>query len=103
MSNRQRNHKRNKYVIRNWWRGDIEDEKYWQFPTQEAAWAHVVGQVRRRVKSFEPEETTMNHGPTQIDWEKFKAELFGKRGYAEVVYCQCPAWNDNWEFFKREG
>ena len=101
MSNRQRNRKRNKYVIHYWWRGDIEDEKYWHFPTKEAAWAHVVGSVRQRVKNFEPEETTMNHGPTQIDWDKFKDELLNK-GCAEVVYCQCSAWWDNWEFFKRE-
>ena len=81
MSNRQRNHKRNKHVIHYWWRGDIEDEKYWSFPTQEEAWAHVLGQVRRR-----------------IEW--FKDELLNK-GRAEVVYCQCSAWWDNWEYFKK--
>jgi hypothetical protein len=72
MSNRQRNHKRNKHVIHYWWRGDIEDEKYWSFPTQEAAWAHVLGQVRRRIGWFKDEETTLNHGPTIVDWDKFK-------------------------------
>ena len=101
MSNRQRNHKRNKHVIHYWWRGDIEDEKYWSFPTQEAAWAHVLGQVRRRIEWFKNEETTRNHGPTIVDWDKLKARLFGPAGYAEVVYCQCSSWWDNWEYFKK--
>ena len=101
MSNRQRNHKRNKHVIHYWWRGDIEDERYWRFPTQEDAWAHVVGEIRRRAKRFEPETTENGYPPTQIDWDKLKNRLFGPAGYAEVVYCQCSAWFDNWEYFKK--
>ena len=100
MSNRQRNSKRNKHVIHYWWRGDVEDEKCWHFPTQEAAWAHVVGEVRRRIKHFESEETVGDHGPTIVDWEKLFSDLFNK-GCAEVVYCQCGAWFDNWEYFKK--
>ncbi len=101
MSRRMRNAKRNKYVISYYWRGDNEDTKYWAFPTQEAAWAHVLGEVRRRIKAFEPEETTDNHGKTIVDWDKFKSDLLDK-GYGRVEYCQCEAWYDNWEYFKKK-
>jgi hypothetical protein len=36
-----------------------------------------------------------------VDWDKFKDELLNK-GYAQVVYCQCSAWWDNWEYFKKD-
>ena len=103
MSNRQRNSKRNKHVIHYWWRGDIEDEQYWRFPTQEAAWAHVVGEIRKRAKRFEYQTTEHGYPPTQIDWDKLKNMLFGSDdyGYAEVMYCQCSTWWDNWEYFKK--
>ena len=99
MSNRQRNRKRNKHVVRYWWRGDFDDRKYWYFPTKEAAWAHVVGEIRKRAKRFEPETTEYGYPPTQIDMDKFKEALFSKKGYASCVYCQCEAWFDNWEYF----
>ena len=99
-SRRRRNAKRNKYVISYYWRGDVEDTKYWAFPTQEAAWAHVLGKVRRRIKAFESEETIDNHGKTIVDWDKFKSDLLDK-GYGRVEYCQCSAWWDNWEYFKK--
>ena len=99
-SHRRRNAKRNKYIVSYYWRGDNEDIKYWAFPTQEDAWAHVLGKVRHRIKAFEPEETTGDHGKTIVDWDKFKTDLFDK-GYGRVEYCQCSAWWDNWEYFKK--
>ena len=97
MSHRLRNRKRNKHVVSYYWRGDVEDTERWAFPTQEAAWAHVLGEVRRRIKAFEPKETVGDHGKTIVDWDKFKSDLFSK-GKAEVVYCQCSAWWDNWSY-----
>jgi len=101
MSNRQRNSKRNKHIITHYWRGDVEDMRSWNFPTKEAAWAHVVGEIRRRIKCFEPEETVRDHGKTIVDWEKVFSDLFN-RGYGEVVYCQCSAWWDTWCYFKKD-
>lgn len=101
MSNRLRNSKRNKHVITHYWRGDVEDMRSWNFPTKEAAWAHVVGEVRKRIKCFEPEETVRDHGKTIVDWEKLFSDLFNK-GDAEVVYCQCSAWWDNWGYYKKD-
>ena len=100
MSNRRRNHKRNKHVISYYWRGDVEDTECWAFPTQEAAWAHVLGEVRRRIKAFEPEETTGDHGKTIVDWDKLKSDLFDK-GHGRVEYCQESAWWDNWGYSKK--
>lgn len=101
MGNRRiRNSRRNKYFISHYWRGDIEDIECWSFPTEEAAWAHVVGEVRKRIKAFKSEETTHDHGPTIIDWGKFKTDLFEK-GYGRVEYCQCSFWWDNWEYYKK--
>lgn len=100
-SRRIRNSRRNKYVISYYWRGDNEDTEYWAFPTQEAAWAHVVGVVRKRINAFKPEETTRDHGPTIIDWDKFKTDLLEK-GRGKVEYCQCSAWWDNWGYFKKD-
>ena len=99
MSHRKRNMKRNKHIINYWWRGDIEDELQWRFPTKEDAWAHVVGQIRKSVKAFESKEST--HGKTIVDWDKLKSDLM-ESGSATQIYCQCNAWWDNWEYFIRK-
>ena len=80
----------------------MEDEKYWRFPTQEAAWAHVVGEIRKRAKWFDEREAKNGYEPTRIDWEKLKESLFGPSGFASCIYCQCEAWFDNWEYFKEK-
>ena len=95
MSNRQRNRKRNKHVVHYWWRGDIEDEKYWRFPTKEAAWAHMVGQIRKRARAFE--ETT--YCKTVVDWYKLKSDLMDGGKRVVLTYCQNDSWFDNWEYF----
>ena len=100
MSNRRRNSRRNKHVITYYWRGDIEDMQSWRFPTKEEAWAHVVGKVRKRVKHFEAEEAS-GYSKTIVDWEKLFSDLFNK-GDAEVEYCQCSAWWDNWGYYKKD-
>lgn len=90
MSNRQRNHKRNKHLVSYWWRGDVEDEEFYQFPTKEDTWAFVLGKIRKTVKAFEKE------GPSEIDFEKVKAELFSK-GMVQVQYARNSAW---WHTFQ---
>ena len=97
-SHRRRNAKRNKHVITCYWRGDVEDTKTWAFPTKEEAWAHVLGEVRKWIKKFAEQDS--NSKPTIVDWVKFKRTLFDK-GRAEVEYCQCSAWWDNWGYFKK--
>lgn len=100
MSKRKRNRKRNRHVITYYWRGDNEDMRYWSFPTKDDAWAHVVGNVRKRIRNFSSDENVDGHGKTVVDWERLHSELFGN-GYAEVVYCQCSAWWDNWGYFEK--
>lgn len=100
MSRRRSNRKRNQHVITYYWRGDSEDTKTWYFPTQEAAWAHVVGEVRIRWSIFRKHENEPGKGPTIIDWEQFKKDLFEK-GEATIEYCQESAWWDNWGYSKR--
>ena len=100
MSDRQRNSRHNKHVISYWWRGDVEEKKSWAFPTKEAAWAHVLGNVRKSIKWHESGKTTPNLRKTEIDWKGLQKKLFEK-GHAQVVYCQCSAWWDNWEYFEK--
>ena len=91
MSNRQRNRKRNKHLVSYWWRGDVEDKKFYQFPTKEDAWAFVLGKIHKTVKVFEKE------GLSEIDFEKVKTELFSKRR-VEVQYARNSAWWHTFEY-----
>ena len=90
MSNRQRNHKRNKHLILWWWRGDNEDTTYMQFPTKEDAWASVLGKIRKTIKAFKED------GETVVDFENVKKELFEK-GQVQVEYANCVSW---WHTFQ---
>ena len=100
MSRRRSHRKRNQHVITYYWRGDVEDTETWYFPTQEAAWSHVVGMVRYRASTFKLHENEPGKGPTILNWDRFKKDLFEK-GKATVEYCQWSAWWDNWGYFKK--
>ena len=77
----------------------MECEKCRTFPTAEAAWSYVVGDVRKRTREFDEDDSIKNRGKTEIDWDEFKKRLF-EEGYAKVVYRQCDCWYDNWEYFR---
>ena len=87
------------HIISCCWRGDTEEVEYCGFPTKEAAWEYVVGEIKSRIKAFEADKDATGKGETIVDWEKVKSDLF-EEGMATVEYCQCSAWFDCWGYIR---
>lgn len=98
--------RKNRHVISYYWRGDVEDQKNWAFPSQDDAWAFVLGEIRKRDRLLSRDVTWKELKESDIDFEKVKKDLFGKCysgcGFAQVVYHQNQAWWDNWFYHTRE-
>lgn len=92
--------RKNRHVISYYWRGDVEDQKNWAFPSQEEAWAFVLGEIRKRDRLLSKDVDGQELKESDIDFEKVKKDLFDRRfsgcGTARVVYHQSEAWWDNW-------